>query len=291
MYFSARLSVTERFEELLNSPKHRARRNQIVTPVKNEKANGSPESLLYLEKVILFAGSKLRPSQLILICLLFSAIFGFLSSLIVPLWASAIVAAAGAYFPLGSLDRKAQSRAQEFAADFPTVLLATASSLSAGHTALISIERSVRLIPKTNPVRREISMLLDALRTGVSKEDAIKNFAPDIRLPELELFRSAFLLSLDSGGRFSPTLQRLAQVLKDRSILILSARTATAVMRMTSTVLILFTPLIVGMVAVRTPNFIELFTTHPVASQVGSGGLLLIAFNCWILRQMSDFRP
>jgi len=54
---------------------------------------------------------------------------------------------------------------------------------------------------------------------------------------------------------------------------------------------LLFTPLIIGMVAVRTPDFLHLLTSHPVASQVASLGFALIALNCWILRQMSDFRP
>ena len=278
-----------RFEELINSPKSQAR---MVRPLLNRpEVRRSKDSLSALDKLILFSGVKISALYLLLISLSLGVVTAIFSLTLLPIWVALIIAIAFGSYPFAYLDRKAQDRSLRFASDFPSVLLATASSLTAGHTALVAIERSTRLLPKDNMVRKEISNLLDGLRTGLPREIAIKQFAPDIRLAELELFRSAFLLSLDSGGRLSPTLERLSQVLKDRSILISSARTATAVMRMTSNVLLLFTPLIIGMVAIRTPNFLLQLTTHPVASQIGSLGLLMIALNCWILRRMSDFRP
>lgn len=280
----------ERFDELISSPKNRSKTVRPVVDQQVDKLNKENRES-YLNDLINFSGVNISPTALVCISVILGVSCGGVLSHFLPGWLSFVVGCAVAFYPIALLDRRAQIRAMEFALDFPSVLLATASSLTAGHTPLIAIERSTRLLPKDNPVRIEISRLLDVLRTGSLKEVAIREFASDIRLPELELFRSAFLLSLDSGGRFSPTLERLSQVLKDRAILISSARTATAVMRMTSTVLLLLTPLIVGMVAVRTPNFFLLLINHPVARQIGSLGALLIAINCWILRKMSDFRP
>jgi len=284
-----RAHALNNFEGLINSPKNIAR--QVQPTFKKPLEEKSSRSLSSIERLIQFSGRRISAPLLCSLSLSLGLATGLISCLALPAWISLVIALAVGYYPFAVLDRSAQSRALKFASDFPSVLLATASSLSAGHTALVAIERSTRLLSKENMVRKEISILLDSLRTGSSKEVALKQFALDIRLVELELFRSAFLLSLESGGQLSPTLQRLSQVLKDRSILISSARTATAVMRMTSTVLVLLTPLIVGMVAIRTPNFFILLTTHPIASQIGSLGTLMIALNCWILRRMSDFRP
>lgn len=289
MFGSIRARSVERFNELVNSPKCQARSVRIT--LEKPPTATAAEAKHRLESLIRYSGVRLSSISLLAIalCLGFSA--SIISLKIVPFWTSLIFGLAVGYYPFTFLDRKAQARALRFASDFPTVLLATASSLTAGHTALVAIERSTRLLPKDSLVKEEIHTLFDALRTGLPKELAISQFARDVRLPELELFRSAFLLSLDSGGKLSPTLERLSQVLKDRSILISSARTATAVMRMTSNVLVLFTPLIVGMVAIRTPDFLSQLTSHPIASQIGSIGTLMIFLNCWILKRMSDFRP
>jgi len=291
MVRAGRQSALARADILFNYPKYRGRSSNLDQTSKEKPNSKYCESVGFISKLIRFSGTNTSPRVLLVISFLFAIVISTVASLVTPVWLAFVVGISAFLYPFSYLDRKAEKRALEFAGDFPSILLATASSLSAGHTALVAIERSVQLIPEKNRVRTDIAKLLDELRRGTSKETALRNFATDIRLEELALFRSAFLLSMESGGRLSPTLERLAQVLKDRSILISSARTATQVMRMTSTVLLLFAPLIVGMVAVRTPNFLELLTHHPVASQVASLGFALIALNCWALRQMSDFRP
>lgn len=291
MAWSPHAQSIERYEELLNSPKNISQlmRPRLAQPV--DKVRGKSKSRI--EQLIAYSGVQISSKLLVLVSFGSGALATVLTLTILPVpgWISIFLGIAVIYYPFSVLERRADLRALKFASDFPSILLATASSLSAGHTVLVAIERSTRLLPSESMVRAEIFVMLDALRTGSTKEIAISEFAKDIRLPELTLFRSAFLLSLESGGKLSPTLERLSQVLKDRSILISSARTATAVMRMTSNILVLFAPLIVGMVAIRTPNFLTTITTHPVASQIASIGVLLIALNCWILKRMSDFKP
>jgi len=222
---------------------------------------------------------------------LLSVVLSALIHLVVSIWLIPITASIGFTIPFLMADSRAQRRATEFAEEFPTILLATASSLSAGHTALGAIERSVRLLPRNNPVRKEVQMLLNALREDSGKERALGRFGESIRLPELALFRSAFLLSLESGGRFAPTLQRLAQVLKDRVILIRSAQTVTSVMRMTANILLVIAPLILGIISARTPNFFQLLRENPLANICASIGAALVGLNFLLLRIMSDFRP
>jgi Flp pilus assembly protein TadB len=289
MIRSRRSKALDCINDLQSSPKASA--SQLKPELGKEIENKASASNDKLTRLIHFSGTKLTYWQVVLSSILagllaFIACFSFL-----PTWIAFFGLFAAASFPISFLDKQAQRRALEFSKDFPSVLLATASSLSAGHTALVAIERSTKLMPKENKVRCEVQVLLESLRVGKSREIVLSQFASDIRLPELELFRSAFLLSLENGGKLSPTLDRLSQVLKDRSILVKSARTATSVMRMTSTVLLTLTPLILGGIAFRTPQFLTLLTVHPVANQVGSLGALLIFTCCWILRRMSDFRP
>jgi Flp pilus assembly protein TadB len=179
----------------------------------------------------------------------------------------------------------------EFAADFPAILYAMASSIKAGMAPLGALERSVDLLPKRNLVRAHVDSLLRDLRRGVSREQAIARFGSSIPIGELELFRGGLLLAIENGGRFVPTLERIAQVSRDRSALIQSARVSTESMRMTSTVLLAITPLVLVMESLNTDEFWSTLLSHPVASPLALIGATIIGCGYFILRRMSAFEP
>jgi Flp pilus assembly protein TadB len=129
------------------------------------------------------------------------------------------------------------------------------------------------------------------VQQGENRKQALHAFGSSIRLADLELFRSAFDLVLDHGGKFSPTLERLAKVSKERDVLIGSARVTTSTMRMTANILLCCTPLIVLMVAARTNSFWEVIFENPTANLIASTGLVLIITSYLTLRKMSNFRP
>lgn len=219
--------------------------------------------------------------------IMFATVFGKLLSLyFLPLFF-----AAGAGMPFLWCERRIGIRASEFAADYPAVLMATASSLKAGMTALGALERSIRLLPKKSLVRGEVERLVCRLSRGISVKEALRDFGADIRQPDLELFRTAFALVLENGGRFAPTLERLAGVCRDRTILIRTAHVSTATMRMTAYILIVMVPLIISMVAVRTDSYWDTLVNHPVANVLASVGVIIIGGSFLILMRMSSFKP
>ncbi len=210
----------------------------------------------------------------------------FLSPYLVPLGVLG-----GAALPLWYIEGRVEKRAYSFIVDYPTILLATASSIKAGMTPYAALERSVSLLPEKSLVRGEVRQLLSRLRSGVSRDAAVRRFGAAVRQPDLELFRAGFLLVLEHGGRFAPTLERLALVCKNRTTLIHAAHVSTATMRMTAHILLLFTPLIIGIVAMRTKDFWDIILHDPVASVLGSLGFSLIVLSYGALMRMSNFKP
>lgn len=271
-------------EFLLHQPR-------AVIPTANLQHSSGCSSSTLLGQLMIYAGIPNAPIFLVLTSFFLGILAAIVSYSLLSLWLIPLTFTIGILTPFWSIDRLISKRALDFAEDFPAVLLATASSLGAGHTSLAAIERAIKLLHLKSPIRSEVEKLLFKLQNGTSQEKAVNEFGNTIRLPELELFRSAFLLSLEHGGRLTPTLERLANVLRDRIILIRSARTATSIMRMTANVMLVITPLVVGSVAERTENFFQIITTHPAANLIGSIGLSLIVINYIILRQMSAFRP
>ncbi len=199
--------------------------------------------------------------------------------------------ASGNCLPYLYLLRRAELRADEFGEDFPNLLLATASSMKAGMTVYAALERAVRLLPAGRIVRTEVEKLMRNITRGQTRESAIAQFADSIARPDVALFRSAFLLVLQSGGRFAPTLERLALASRDRSTLIRTANVRCSSMRMTANILLALTPVIIFMVAVRTENYFEILQNNQIANLLGTCGISLIIGSYLLLRRMSAFRP
>ena len=197
----------------------------------------------------------------------------------------------GAALPFLYVESRIRSRALEFAQDYSTMLLAAASSVKVGLTPYEALERSTRLLAKNSLVRAEVETLLNKLVSGAARRETVREFAASIRQPDLELFRSAFLLVLDNGGRFAPTLARLAAVSNNRAVLIRSAAVSTASMRMTANILLAVAPVLVLMIAVRTEHFWDIFLHNSAANIVGSTGVIVITLCYGLLRYMSNFKP
>lgn len=197
----------------------------------------------------------------------------------------------GLAIPFSIAEARIRRRAAEFGQDYPTMLLATASSVKVGMTPYQALERSTRLLAKNSLVRLEVESLLRNLRSGMSRELAVRGFGRDIRQPDLELFRSAFLLVLENGGRFAPTLGRLAAVSNNRAVLMRSAAVSTASMRMTANVLVCLAPILLLIVSSRSKNFWDTLCSHPTANLLASLGLVVIVGSYVILYRMSNFKP
>jgi len=227
----------------------------------------------------------------LLICLGLSVgVFWFLQQVLAP---SVSVAISGLFFalPFGVLGARKQKRAALFAKDYPTVLMATASSVKAGLTPQHALERATEMLPKDSIVKSEVRLMLERIQAGCPKEIAVARFAGDIDEPEISLFRSALLLTERNGGRFAPTLERLARVCQDRSNLVSEARVSSATMRMTANFLLLVCPIILGIISVRTKDFWEIIVENSTANFLASLGLVMIVGGYFWLRRLSDFKP
>ena len=244
-----------------------------------------------LKKLIAEAGLKIPPYLVVSCSLAFGimALFGTLPVLSIYFIPLAVLAAA--WIPISYLNSLAEKRAASFLADYSPVLLASASSMKAGLTAYMALERAAKLLGPTSLVRQEVEALLANISNGIPKEEAISKLGANIRLPELELFRAAMQLVTSHGGKFVPTLHRLAMVSRERAALIGAAQVSTASMRMTANVLLLISPVLLLMVSFRTKDFWSVMLHHPVSSVCASLGATVIMGCYFALRKMSNFKP
>lgn len=235
--------------------------------------------LNYTPKQFVIANLLLSLSVLIATSLLFTPLVG------------GVLATASLFLPISFVNMHARKFVAEFTADYPTLLLTAASSLKVGMSPYSALERAVFLLPKDSVMRTEVEHMLHSLARGTPKHEAVRNFACHIDQPEIALFRSAFLLVVEHGGRFAPTLERLAKVSRDRTNLISAAKVSTATMRMTANILLAITPLLLLLVSGRSADYWHLLVSDPVASKFAAVGSSMLFFGYLALRNMSSFKP
>jgi len=202
-----------------------------------------------------------------------------------PIFALAIL------IPWAYIDVLADKRASEFAKDYPELLQAMASALRSGHSAQVALGNSAKLFQENNAVRVEVEKLLFDLHKGRNHHEAIADFASTRDVPELALFRKSFLLVLGDGGRFSPTLQRLAQVSRERDNLKKAVQVSTATMKMTGNILLLVCPFVLVTTSTRSENFWLELQGNTVASAIFSIGALMTILGYISLRAMGRYKP
>lgn len=207
-------------------------------------------------------------------------------------WTTSLLLGGGAATLPGIWRRRAvKQRAAGLARDYPTILLAIASSLRAGLSIHEALQRSVALLPHSSVSRSEIEALVRRLQERTSREQSVHMFARGIDVPEVELFRLATLIALEHGGSLGTTLERLACIASERRALIEAARVSTANMRMTANILLGLTPLLVATQLSRSPEMLQQIMANTTARSIASGGLALILGGFCVLRKLSDFKP
>ena len=77
----------------------------------------------------------------------------------------------------------------------------------------------------------------------------------------------------------------------DLALIIVSAKSGTAAMKLTANVLLVIAPLLLLFMAARIENFWGIIVNDNVANAIASTGAVLILFNYILLRRMSNFKP
>ena len=244
-----------------------------------------------LSRMLECAGLNISQVTLLVLAVTTASTLSFSLASVLSPWVLPVVAIGGFAAPFCWLQRRSAARATQFAADYPTMLLAAASSLKAGLAPFQALRRAVNLLPVASPVRVEVLTMLNRIDSGLTKEDAVSRFGENYSQPDLFLFRRAFLLALEHGGRFAPTLSRLATVSYSRAALIESAAVSTANMRMTANVLLIVGPTLLLLMTLRGEGYWDTLIHNSTANNIGSVGVFVLLGSLAILRWMSAFKP
>lgn len=132
------------------------------------------------------------------------------------------------------LKRKAFKRAENFEKDYTALLVSLASAIRSGIDPIVALIQSEHIFKTDSEVTKAVSLFKIQIEKGMPEEAAILNFASDIRHPDIDLFRSAFILARREGSSIGECLHRLAKVTRQRQSFRRKIRAAVAMQKMSA---------------------------------------------------------
>lgn len=151
---------------------------------------------------------------------------------------------------------------------FKDALYAIAASLRAGASLPTAVERSYDDLQRLlrgqphQPMVEELRYILREMQFGGSVEDALVRFRDRVDLEDVTNFVNATLLCKTRGGNLAVVIATIAQIIGDKVTVKRQVQVLTAGKRMEANLLTSVPPILVGTLAMTSPDYMApLFTT------------------------------
>ncbi len=182
------------------------------------------------------------------------------------------------------LSRRAAQRVLDFERDYVPLLLALASGIRTGLDPLVALEECGKLFPESSEVRRETARLQERVARGEQEDQVVRGFAASIAHPDVQLFRTTFVLARREGSSLAGTLQRLARVTRRRQSFRRKMRASLAMQRLSAIGIAGCAAAITVIQTAANPAGVSETLADPLGRRfLGLGCLLIAAGLVWML--------
>ena len=223
----------------------------------------------------------LRSGEFVVVTASTALVLGLVLSAVTEQWLFGLVVAVATPFVAKTyLTRRINQRRKAFEAQLPEALSVIASSLSAGHTFLRSIQMLCE--EAQPPMSEEFQRVVAETRLGGSVVDALDGMARRLDLKDLIWVVQAIRIQQQVGGKLADLLHTLADFIRAREDIRREVDVLTAEGRISSWVLTALPVLILLAVQVTNPEYLQpfyqgwgLFVLGLTAASVFTGFLII----------------
>lgn len=211
--------------------------------------------------------------------------FAFQSLIRAPVAISAAASCLGAYLGLRMAVIREISRMETaFSTFFPDAVNSVARMLRAG----LPVTSAFQLVCQeaAPPVDAVFATLAGQLRIGMPLDDALRISGQRIRVPDFQFFAVAVVLQQSAGGNLLPTLELLAQMMRNRRAMVMKARAATAEVRFSAYVLSALPFVTIAALLVVSPGYLTPLFHDSRGHAILAGGLAGLLLSGYVMRHM-----
>lgn len=156
-----------------------------------------------------------RPGEFVLFVLASGVVFGaFIAAITTSLLFGVLAAIASPFIGVAYLRQRITRRTRKFEGQFPDALTLIASSLSAGHTFLRSIQ--MMCDEAEAPISEEFARVVSETQLGDPLVDALARMAQRLELRDVDWVVQAIRIQQTVGGKLADLLHTLADFIRAR---------------------------------------------------------------------------
>jgi len=283
-----RLATVERAAERKPSEELALLRDEMLSEIPAlDNLLRRSEKISDLQNLLSQADLKIRAGNILVLCCLSAAAFGTIGVLLTrslkgnqSLLFGLVGAVVGGILPYSF----ASKRFQKFEELFPEAIDTLARAVRAGHAFTTALEMIANEIGE--PVATEFRKLFEEQKFGLPVRDALLNLSDRIPLVDVKFFVTAVMLQRETGGNLAEILDNLSYVIRERFKIMRQVRVYTAQGRLTMLLLMALPPIIIIVMRVMNPSFIEPLFTDPLGHALIVGGITLQTVGYFVIRKI-----
>src|SRR5438445_4142909 len=175
-------------------------------------------------------------------------------------------------------------RFDRFEAPFPQAIDPRARAVRAGHAFTTALELIASEVAE--PVSGEFRKLFEEQKFGLPVRDALVNLTERIPLVDVKFFITAVMLQRETGGNLAEILDNLSYVIRERFKILRQVRVYTAQGRLTMALLMGLPPLVIAVMRIMNPSFVEPLFSDPIGHALLVIGITLHTIGYFVIRRI-----
>lgn len=186
------------------------------------------------------------------------------------------------------LHRKLEGKRKAFADQLPDNLQVLASALRAGHSFVAAL--SVVVADAPEPSRSEFGRVVSEERLGVGLEQALGVVVRRMANRDLEQVALVAALQHETGGNTAEVLDRVTDTIRERYELRRMVKTLTAQGRMSRWVVSFLPLVLLALVTLLNPRYMEPLFTHTLGRVLLAVAALMVVAGSLVIKRIVDIK-
>jgi tight adherence protein B len=204
------------------------------------------------------------------------------------LLAAAVFAFAAAFgLPRWILSFLKKRRHNKFLENFPDAVDIIVRGIKAGLPLFDSMKVIVSDAPE--PIKSEFRAIVETQTIGLPLGEACGRLYQRVPLPEANFFGIVIGIQQKSGGNLSEALGNLSRVLRDRKKMKAKIKAMSMEAKASAGIIGSLPILVMGIVYITSPDYIELLWTTPVGRLLLAGSAVWMLLGIMVMKKMINF--
>jgi tight adherence protein B len=267
----------------------RSRREQVEGSLKELEARRQKESKVQLSVRLTQAGLDWTPKKFMVV----SGVLGAVALVLAlfagggPMGAIGLAFAAGFGLPRWGLSFLKTRREKAFLKALPDAVDVIVRGIKAGLPLFDSIKVVAADAPE--PLKSEFMAIIETQAIGMPLGEACGRLFERMPVPEANFFGIVISIQQKSGGNLSEALGNLSKVLRDRKKMAEKIQAMSMEAKASAGIIGSLPPIVMLLVYLSTPSYIELLWTHPTGQLMLVGCAVWMSIGVFVMKKMINF--